>query len=203
MNLARSLLLVGPRRKKTDYGQISFSLRNLLVRAFDSHVQGFSTPLARRRSSCPPPSPNPVRIHLIERCCTLPGFPRQCPLPLACRHLPKGTKLELGRGAAGEHHPQPTTPGAASQPTGWIAKKVSWLHLSKVSPALHPPERHSLPHPYPKTRFRSERARDDIMMCYFCVPSRHERYLRALPWLKDCHVCHVIDTAESSEEGAN
>ena len=29
----------------------------------------------------------------------LPGSPRQCHLPLACHHLPKGTKLELGRGA--------------------------------------------------------------------------------------------------------
>ena len=29
----------------------------------------------------------------------LPGFPRQCPLPHACHHLPKGTTLELGRGA--------------------------------------------------------------------------------------------------------
>ena len=29
----------------------------------------------------------------------LPGSLRQCSLPLACRHLPKGTKLGLGRGA--------------------------------------------------------------------------------------------------------
>ena len=35
---------------------------------------------------------------------------RQCPLPLACHHLPKGTKSELGRGVSGEYHPQPTKP---------------------------------------------------------------------------------------------
>ena len=38
----------------------------------------------------------------------LSGSPRPCSLPLASRHLPKGTKLELERGAhTWEHHPQP------------------------------------------------------------------------------------------------
>ena len=31
--------------------------------------------------------------YACARCGTLPGFPRQCPLPLACRLLPKGKKL--------------------------------------------------------------------------------------------------------------
>ena len=53
--------------EKGPWSDISFSLRNLPVRAFDSHAQGFSPPLARRQSSCPPPSPNLVRIHPIER----------------------------------------------------------------------------------------------------------------------------------------
>ena len=59
----------GPRRKKNDdrgTSDISFSLRNLPVQACDSRAQGFSPPLARRRSSCPPPSPNLVRTHPIE-----------------------------------------------------------------------------------------------------------------------------------------
>ena len=79
----------------------------------------------------------------------LPGFPRrQCSLPLACRHPPDGrTKLELGRGA---HLKTPSSANhtvAASQPTGRIAKKAaSWLHLSRVSPALHPPEESSHTH---------------------------------------------------------
>ena len=46
------------RKKKKALSDISFSLRNVPVRAFDSRAQGFSTPLARRRSSCPPPSLN-------------------------------------------------------------------------------------------------------------------------------------------------
>ena len=56
--------LVG--RKQT-WSDISFFLRNLPVRAFDSGAQGFSTLLTRRPSSCPPPSLNLVRTHLIER----------------------------------------------------------------------------------------------------------------------------------------
>ena len=47
-----------------------------------------------------------------------PGSSRQSSLPLACRHLPKCTKLELGRGA---HLETPSTTNqtvAASQPIG-------------------------------------------------------------------------------------
>ena len=42
-----------------------------LPTAFDSRAQRFSTPLARRRLNCPPPSPNLVRTHPIERYRTL------------------------------------------------------------------------------------------------------------------------------------
>ena len=64
---SRSPLHVGPRsKKKRPWSDISFSLRNLPVRPFDSRAQGFSTPLTRRRSSCPPPSLNLVRTHPIE-----------------------------------------------------------------------------------------------------------------------------------------
>ena len=54
-------------RKNRPWSEISFSLRSLPVRAFDSLAQGFSISLARRRSSCPPPSPNVVRTHPLER----------------------------------------------------------------------------------------------------------------------------------------
>ena len=59
------LALVG--RKQTVVIDQSFSLRNFPVRAFDSRAQGFSFLLARQRSSCPPPSPNLVRAHPMER----------------------------------------------------------------------------------------------------------------------------------------
>ena len=72
----------------------------------------------------------------------LPGSPRQCaPCLSSVATLPKGTKLELGRGA---HLGTPSSANhtaAASQPTDRIAKAASWLHLLRVSPALHPPER--------------------------------------------------------------
>ena len=61
----RSLVaLVG---KKNTVVRHDVSLRSLPVLAFDSRVQGFSTPLARRRSSYPLTSTNLVRTYPIER----------------------------------------------------------------------------------------------------------------------------------------
>ena len=133
----------GPRRKKNDRGQISFFLRNLPVRAFNSRAQGFSPLLARQRSSCPPPSPNLVRTHLIKNYQAL----RDSAFCLSrAATLPKATKLELGRGAHLKTPSSANHTAAASQPTGRIAKAASWLHLSRVSPALLPPERPSHTH---------------------------------------------------------
>ena len=120
--LKNSLLVILPvhrslvtlvRKQTVARDQLSI-LRNLSARA-----QGFSTPLARRRSICPPPSPNLVVTHPIA-CATVRLrvvllLPTRLsatvpPLLLACHHLPKGTKLELGEGAPDEHHPQPIKP---------------------------------------------------------------------------------------------
>ena len=49
--------------EKIRWSDISFSLRNGSVRSLDSHAQWISSPMARQRSSCPPPSPNLVRTH--------------------------------------------------------------------------------------------------------------------------------------------
>ena len=99
--------------------------------------------MARRRSSFPLPSPNLVRTHPMEHYQALrdsaPSLSRDATLP-------KGTKLELGRGA---HLGAPSSANhtaAASQPIGRIAKAASWLHLSRVSPAPHLPERLSHTH---------------------------------------------------------
>ena len=106
--------------------------------------QVFSPPLARQRSSCPPPSPNLVRTHPIENYQALRD---SAPCLSRAATLPKGTKLELGRGAHLKTSSSANHTAAASQPTGRIAKKAaSWLHLSRVSPALHPPERPSHTH---------------------------------------------------------
>ena len=135
----------GSRREKNDRGQRSAfpSETSRLVRGFDSRAQGCSPPLARQRSSCPPPSPNLVRTHLIENyqalCDSAPCLSRAATLPRA-------TKLELGRGAHLKTPSSANHTAAASQPTGRIAKTASWLHLSRVSPTLHPPERPSHTH---------------------------------------------------------
>ena len=140
----------GPRRKKMTVIRINFFLRNLPVQACDSRSQGFSPPLARRRSSCPPPSPNLMRTHLIEHYQALRDI---APCLSCAATLPQGTKLETGRSAhlgrrSSAHHT-----AAASQPTGRISNAASWLHRLRVSPALHPPERP--PHTHtPKPGFR-------------------------------------------------
>ena len=145
----------GPRRKKNDRGQRSaFPSETSRFAPFDSRAQGFSPPLARRRSSCPPPSPNLVRTHPIENYQALRD---SAPCLSRAATLPKATKLELGRGAHLKTPSSANHTAAASQPTGRIAKAASWLHLSRVSPALHPPERPSHTHT-PKIRFRRERA---------------------------------------------
>ena len=109
----------GPRRKKNDdrgTSDISFSLRNLPVQACDSRAQGFSPPLARRRSSYPPPSPNLVRTHPIENYQALRD---STPCLSRAATLPKGTKLGLGRGAhLGTPSSSANHTAAASQPTG-------------------------------------------------------------------------------------
>ena len=131
------------RTKNLPWLDISFSLRNLPVHAFDSRAQGSSPPLARRRSSCPPPSPNQVRTHPIEHYQVLRDI---APCLSCAATLPKGTKLELGRGA---HLGTPSSANhtaAACQPISRITKAARCLHLLRVSPALHPPERPSHTH---------------------------------------------------------
>ena len=97
-------------RRKQTVVKISFSPRNLPVHAFDSRARGFSTPLARRQSSCTPPSPNLVRTNPIERYQALSAtvLPASRVPPL---RPPEGHENGARkRRAPGEHHPQPTIP---------------------------------------------------------------------------------------------
>ena len=63
--------------------------------ACDSRAQGFSPPLARQRSSCPPPSPNLVRTHPIVE--YYQALRDSAPCLSRAATLPKGTKLGLGK----------------------------------------------------------------------------------------------------------
>ena len=84
-----------------------------------------------------------MRTHLIKNHQALRD---SAPCLSRAATLPKATKLELGRGAHLKTPSSANHTAAASQPTGRIAKAVSWLHLSRVSPALLPPERPSHTH---------------------------------------------------------
>ena len=134
----------GPRRKKNDRGQTS---------AFPSETSRFKPVILAHRGSALPwlvddlaslrLAPNLVRTHPIEH---YQALRNSAPCLSRAATLPKGTKLGLGRGA---HLGTPSSANhtaAASQPTGLIAKAASWLHLFRVSPALHPPERPSHTH---------------------------------------------------------
>ena len=93
--------------QKQTWSEISFSLKNLRVRAFDSRAKGFSTPLARRRSSCPPPSPNLVHTHLIERYQALRDSDFRLSRATTSRRAPNRSAEEA---RTWEQHPQPIIP---------------------------------------------------------------------------------------------
>ena len=134
-NLARSPLLVALVGRNKTVSVISVSLRNLPVQACDSRAQGFSPPLARRRSTCPPPSPNLVRTHPIKHYQALRD---SAPCLSRAATLPKVTKLELGRGA------HLGTPSSTNHTAAMAESR--WQPVLRVSPALHLPERPSPTH---------------------------------------------------------
>ena len=135
------------------------SLRNLPVRFLFSRTEvqpspGSSTiklPSAFAESGAYPPDRE------------LPGSPRQCSLPLACRHPPEGNQI----GARKRRTPENTT--ILSQP---YCRRVSTdkpnhggsqLTASLEGEAGPTSAGKTLPHSYPETRFRRERARDTII----------------------------------------
>ena len=113
--------------EKRPWSEISFSLRNLPVRASDSSAQGFSTPLTRRRSSCPPPSPNLVRTHPIVRYQALRDSIPCLSRAATSQSAPNWSSEEA---LTWEDHPQPTIPPprlsrlaeSRRQPVGCISR---------------------------------------------------------------------------------
>ena len=89
-----------------------------------------------------------------------PGSPRQCSLPLACRHPPEGHQI----GARKRRTPENTI---LSQPycrrvsTDRSDREGSQLAASLEGEPGPTPAGKTLPHSYPETRFRRERARDE------------------------------------------
>ena len=95
-----------------------------------------------------------------------PGSPRQCSLPLACRHPPEGHQI----GARKRRTPENTI---LSQPycrrvsTDRSDREGSHLAASLEGEPGPTPAGKTLPHSYSETRFRRERARDVCM--YVCM----------------------------------
>ena len=146
----------GPRRKKNDRGQRS---------AFPSDTSRFALSILAHRVQ---PSPGSSTIELPSAFAESgayppdrepPGSPRQCSLPLACRHPPEGHQI----GARKRRTPENTI---LSQP---YCRRVSTDRLNRESSQLAAslegepgptPAGKTLPHSYPETRFRRERARE-------------------------------------------
>ena len=141
--------------EKIPWSDINVSLRSLPVLAFDSRAQGFSTRLARRRSSYPPTSTNLVRTYPIERyqairdgvsCLSRAATP------------PEGHQIGARKGRA----PGSTT---LSQPyrrrisTDRMNCEGSQLAASLEGESGPTPAGNTLQHSYPETMFRRERAR--------------------------------------------
>ena len=119
------------------------------------------------------PSPGPSTIELPSAFTEsgaypsdreLPGSPRQCSLPLACRHPPEGHQI----GARERRTPENTI---LSQPycrrvsTDRPNRESSQLAASLEGEPGPTPAGKTLPHSYPETRFRRERARGSMYVC--------------------------------------
>ena len=147
----------GPRRKKNDRG------RKL---SCPSETSRFALSVLAHRGQ---PSPGSSTIKLPSAFAEfgayppdreLPGSPRQCSLPLACRHPPEGHKKIGTR--------KKRTPGNTilSQPycrrvsTDRPNREGSQLAESRVGEPGPTHAGKTLPHSYPETRFRRERARN-------------------------------------------
>ena len=104
-----------------------------------------------------------------------PGSPRQCSLPLACRHPTEGHQI----GARKRRTPENTI---LSQPycrrvsTDRPDREGCQLAASLEGEPGPTPAGKTLPHSYPETRFRRERARD------VSNQSEHAGFGLSCPW---------------------
>ena len=112
----------------------------------------------------------------------LPGSPRQCSLPLACRHPPEGHQI----GARKRRAPGNTIlnqPYRRRVSTDRLDRDGNQLAASLEGEPGPTPARKTLPHSYPETRFRRERARG---MCHFIDADIQPHFilclLRSIVW---------------------
>ena len=176
---------------------MSFLLRNLPVQACDSRAQGFSTPLARRRSRCPPPSPNLVPTHPIERCQAV----RDSTPCLSCRHPPEGHQI----GARKRRAPGNTTvskPYRSRVSTDRLNREGRQLAASVEGEPGPTPAGKTLAHSYPETGFRRERVRDSTTSFYYYCIMITSNVLVQFPLLTliELHLCCLPLTYINNKE---
>ena len=88
----------------------------------------------------------------------LPGSPRQCSLPLACRHSPEGHQIGARKRRTPENTilSQPYCRHVSTDRPNREGSKLAASLEGEPGPTL---AGKTLPHSYPETRFRRERAR--------------------------------------------
>ena len=121
----------------------------------------------------------------------LPGSPRQCSLPLACRHPPEGHQI----GARKRRTPENTIlsqPYSRRVSTDRPNREGSQLAASLKGEPGPTPAGKTLPHSYPETRFRRERARDShpsvfkvaSALSYKWLLQEHSLLYQSTQWLR-------------------
>ena len=123
-----------------------------------TYIQGFSTALARRRSSYPPFSSNLVLTHPILRAAIRAATRSRAPYQtfrdnITCLSRATRSRKTLYR-HSGEAHLRKifqTQPSCHRLSTNRLSRMDthSWCHLSRVSPTSHPPKNPLIS--YPKT----------------------------------------------------
>ena len=89
----------------------------------------------------------------------LPGSPRQCSLPLACRHPPEGHRIGARKRRAPGNTVILSQPYRRRVSTDRLNREGSQLAASLEGEPGPTPAGKTLPHSFPETRFRRERAR--------------------------------------------
>ena len=143
------------------------SPRNLPLLAFDSRARGFSTPLAHRRSRCPPSLPslvlNPPTVHTCSNAHLL--LPTRLS---AIRCLSRAaTSLWAPNWSSEEAHLVNTIlnqPNLCCRSTDLLNRDDNLLATSVAGEFSSTPTGKTLPHSYPKTRFRRENTRMYVCM---------------------------------------
>ena len=148
----------GPRGKKNDRGQRS---------AFPSETSRFALSiLAHRGSALPGSSTIELPPALAESGAyppyrEPPGSPRQCSLPLACRHPPEGHQIGARKRRTPENTilSQPYCRRVSADRSDREGSQLAASLEGEPGPTL---AGKTLPHSYPETRFRRERARESV-----------------------------------------